>query len=89
MFCPNFLPSCTALQHKARHCVFAEVSDNFTNTDSKCCCKNHLRLYIKIGETMQKVVQACFSRRNWSGYSARVLPEHLVCEGKLLVAGRC
>lgn len=37
---------------------------------------------------MQEVVQAWFGRRSWSGYSARLLPEHLVSEEKLLRAGR-
>lgn len=42
---------------------------------------------LKLGEIMQKRVQGWFGRRLWSSYSASVLPEHLLSEGKPLVAG--
>lgn len=43
---------------------------------------------LKLGDIMQKKVQGWFGGRLWSGYSASVLPEHLLSKGKPLVAGR-
>ena len=41
---------------------------------------------LKLAEIMQK--EERFGRRLWSAYSASVLPEQLLSEGKPLVAGR-